>query len=61
MKNLKNKRGGKRKGSGRKPKPYKTQTVSFRVRVDWIGQIKDVVKKEVEHLTAKCRADGRHG
>ena len=54
------KHGGKRTNSGRKPKPYKTQTVSFRVRVEWIGQIKDVVKKEVEHLTAKCRADGRH-
>lgn len=41
------KKGGKRKGSGRKPAPYKTKTISFRVRVEFAEPIKKMVKDYV--------------
>ena len=50
---MKNKRGGKRKGAGRKPAPYKTTTIAFRVRVEWVAIIKKLVKKKVEELKKK--------
>lgn len=40
-------KGGKRKGSGRKPASYKTKTISFRVRVEFVEQIKKIVKDYV--------------
>lgn len=43
-------RGGKRKRAGRNPSPYKTKTVSFRVRVEWVDDVKSVVKSKVEEL-----------
>jgi hypothetical protein len=48
--NIKLNRGGKRKGAGRNPAPYKTTTIAFRVRVEWIDEIKRMVKKKVEQL-----------
>ena len=40
-------RGGKRKGAGRKPAPYQTKTIAFRVRVEFIEPIKKMVKDYV--------------
>jgi len=44
-------KGGKRKGAGRKPAPYKTKTISFRVRVEWIDVIKSMLKAKVAELS----------
>ena len=41
------KQGGKRKGAGRKPAPYKTKTIAFRVRLEWVEAIKSMVKAKV--------------
>jgi hypothetical protein len=43
-------RGGKRKGSGRKPAPYQTKTIAFRVRVEWAEEIKAAVKEKIVQL-----------
>ena len=43
-------RGGKRKGAGRKPAPYKTVTISFRVRAEWSKQIIKLVNDAVLEL-----------
>lgn len=42
-----NKQGGKRKGAGRKPAPYKTKTIAFRVRVEYVDRLKQLVKTAV--------------
>jgi len=44
-------RGGTRQGSGRKPAPYQTKTIAFRVRVEWIEVIKSTVKAKVAELS----------
>ena len=44
-------KGGKRKGAGRKPAPYQTKTIAFRVRVEWIEVIKSTVKAKVAELS----------
>jgi hypothetical protein len=44
-------KGGKRKGAGRKPAPYQTKTIAFRVRVEWVEVIKSTVKDKVEELS----------
>ena len=41
------KKGGKRIGSGRKKADYKTKTIAFRVRVEFVEQIKKMVKDYV--------------
>lgn len=46
---MKNK-GGKRKGAGRKPAPYQTKTIAFRVRLEWVEVINSMVKAKVEEL-----------
>lgn len=49
---MKNKtKGGKRKGAGRKPAPYQTKTIAFRIRVEWIDVIKSTVKDKVSELS----------
>ena len=48
------KQGGKRKGAGRKPSPYKTKTVSFRIRAEWEKEIKETVKAKILALTENC-------
>lgn len=48
------KQGGKRKGAGRKPAPYKTKTVSFRVRLEWEKEIRETVKAKILALTKNC-------
>ena len=45
------KQGGKRKGAGRKPAPYKTKTIAFRVRLEWVEAIKSMVKAKVAELS----------
>jgi hypothetical protein len=40
-------KGGKRKGAGRKPAPYQTKTIAFRVRVEFVEPIKKIVKDYV--------------
>jgi hypothetical protein len=45
------KKGGKRKGAGRKPAPYQTKTISFRVRVEWAEVIKLTVIDKVLELS----------
>lgn len=42
--------GGKRKGSGRKQLPYKTKTLSFRIREYWVEIIKETVKTKIAEL-----------
>lgn len=44
-------KGGKRKGSGRKPAPYQTKTITFRVRAEWVEVIKTTVKAKVAELS----------
>lgn len=44
------KSGGTRKGAGRKPAPYQTKTIAFRVRVEWVETIKNLVKDKVKEL-----------
>jgi hypothetical protein len=39
--------GGKRVGSGRKKADYKTKTIAFRVRVEFVEPIKKMVKDYV--------------
>lgn len=48
---MKKNRGGKRNGAGRKPAPYQTKTIAFRVRVEWIEAIKSTVKAKVADLS----------
>jgi hypothetical protein len=51
MKKKKINRGGVRDGSGRKKADYETKTISFRVRVEFVEPIKQIVKDYVsEHL-----------
>lgn len=45
--NIKLKRGGKRPFSGRKKSDYKTKTIAFRVRVEFVEPIKKMVKDYV--------------
>ena len=40
-------RGGKSPFSGRKKADYQTTTISFRVRVEWADEIKQMVKDRV--------------
>lgn len=40
--------GGKRIGAGRKPAPYKTKTISFRVRIEIAEAVKEVVKQYIK-------------
>lgn len=44
-------KGGKRKGAGRKPAPYQTKTIAFRVRVEWVEVIKSMVKAKVAEMS----------
>ena len=48
---MKKTKGGKRIGSGRKKANYQTKTISFRVRVEWIEEIKQLVKNKIQQLT----------
>jgi len=47
----KTKQGGTRQGAGRKPAPYQTITIAFRVRVEWVEEIKAMVKAKVAELS----------
>lgn len=47
------KKGGKRKGAGRKPASYKTTTISIRVKVEWVEEIKDTIKTKINELRAR--------
>lgn len=46
------KQGGKRKGAGRKPAPYDTKTVSFRVDVTKADQFKIEAQKLLNKLNS---------
>ena len=48
---MKQNKGGKRVGSGRKPAPYQTKTIAFRVRLEWVESIKSTVKSKVVELS----------
>ena len=50
MKTKKATRGGTRKGAGRKPAPYKTRVLSFRVGTEWVDSIKSAVKEKTQEL-----------
>jgi hypothetical protein len=43
--------GGKRIGAGRKKGLHTTQTIAFRVRSEFVDEIKSTVKDKVEELT----------
>lgn len=47
-----NKQGGKRKGAGRKHAPYKTKTVAFRVKIEYVDRLKQLVKAAVAEWLA---------
>ena len=47
LKKEKHSKGGKRVGSGRKKAPYKTKTIAFRVRLEFVEPIKKMVKDYV--------------
>ena len=47
-------RGGARKGAGRKPASYQTKTISFRVRVEWESEIRQLVKDKLNELANNC-------
>jgi len=55
MKNKKETRGGKRPFSGRKKVDYQTTTISFRVRVEWVDEIKQMVKDKVTEKTKQIK------
>jgi len=42
-----NNHGGARPNSGRKKAPYKTKTVSFRVRLEQVEPVKNIVKQYI--------------
>jgi hypothetical protein len=46
-------RGGKRPNAGRKKVDYKTETIAFRVREQWVDEIKLLVKEKVKSLAAE--------
>ena len=48
---LKETRGGKRTGAGRKPAPYQTKTISFRVRVDLADDLRNSIKQFIKQYT----------
>lgn len=50
-KNKKETRGGKRPFSGRKKADYQTKTIAFRVRLEWVDEIKSMVKAKVSELS----------
>lgn len=50
MKKKKETRGGKRPISGRKKADYETKTIAFRVRVEWVEEIKSTVKTKLAEL-----------
>ena len=54
MGKLKQNKGGKRIGSGRKSAPYKTKTIAFRVRVEFVEPIKKMVK---DYVTERLKGD----
>lgn len=47
--------GGKRCGAGRKPAPYKTVIISFRVREECAAEIKEIVKTKIEEKNNELR------
>lgn len=49
------KQGGKRKGAGRKPALYKTKTIAFRVRLEWVEPVKATVKNKIAELKKKAK------
>jgi len=46
-KNIKLKHGGKRNNSGRKPANYETKTIAFRVRLEYVERLKQLVKTAI--------------
>ena len=51
---IKKTQGGKRVGSGRKKADYKTKTIAFRVRVEFIEPIKKIVK---DYISERLQGD----
>lgn len=48
------KQGGKRVGSGRKKALYKTKTIAFRVRLEFVEPIKKMVK---DYVSERLKGD----
>jgi hypothetical protein len=46
-------KGGKRKGAGRKLAPYKTTTIAFRVRIEWVSELKNLINNRIKELKLK--------
>lgn len=44
--------GGKRPNAGRKPSPYKTTTVSVRVRIEWADDMRKYIADKKRELEA---------
>lgn len=47
-------KGGKREGAGRKLAPYKTTTIAFRVRVEWVKELKQLINERIDMLRNGC-------
>ena len=52
--NLLKTKGGKREGAGRKLAPYKTRTIAFRVRVEWVAELKQLINERIKELRNGC-------
>ncbi len=53
QKQIKNKKGGKRIGSGRKKADYETKTIAFRVRLEFVERVKKLVKDAISEWSVK--------
>ena len=51
---MRKKQGGKRENCGRKKANYQTKTVAFRLRLEWVEEIKSMVKNKLNELRSSC-------
>ena len=57
MKPTNQKRGGKRPLSGRKKSDHKTTTHTFRTRVEWMQEIKQLIKDRISQLKIESESN----
>jgi len=53
MKTKKTTRGGNRPGAGRKKGKHETKTIAFRVRVEFVERVKNLVKDAISEWSVK--------
>ena len=57
MKPTKQTRGGKRPLSGRKKSDHQTTTHTFRTRVEWMEEIKQLIKDRISQLKIESESN----